>query len=240
MKAASRIKLAATVASVVRASTRPGAPALVERIQAVPRLVRATIERRYAGTTLAKLGLVAGAVAYVASPVDLVPEALLPVIGAADDAVVITWAIKVFFEETVELSRRARALKLWLSLRYHGLEGFRASIAGNIRQAQRLAARVDAEPSLDRVAAVPLSAVCFRWTDGDPATLDETNAAILDRVNRRGRVYLSNATVHGHFVLRACITNHRTTDADVDAVVEEVLAAASSESAHESETEDQR
>ena len=147
---------------------------------------------------------------------------------------------QVFFEETVELSRRARALKLWLSLRYHGLEGFRASIAGNIRQAQRLAARVDAEPSLDRVAAVPLSAVCFRWTDGDPATLDETNAAILDRVNRRGRVYLSNATVHGHFVLRACITNHRTTDADVDAVVEEVLAAASSESAHESETEDQR
>jgi hypothetical protein len=39
-------------------------------------------------------------------------------------------------------------------------------------------------------------------------------------------VYLSNATVHGNFVLRACITNHRTTDSDIDAVVEEVLAAA--------------
>src|SRR5262245_2026867 len=100
MKAASRIKLAATVASVVRASTRPGSPALTERIQAVPRLVRATLDRRYAGTTVAKLGLVAGAVVYVASPIDLVPEALLPVLGAADDAVVITWAIKVFFEET--------------------------------------------------------------------------------------------------------------------------------------------
>jgi aromatic-L-amino-acid/L-tryptophan decarboxylase len=134
---------------------------------------------------------------------------------------------QVFFEETVELSRRVRALKLWLSLRYHGLESFRESIAGNIRQARRLAALVDAEPVLERVAAVPLSAVCFRWTGGDPATLDEANAAILDLVNRRGRVYLSNATVRGHFVLRACITNHRTTDADVDAVVEEVLAAAS-------------
>jgi aromatic-L-amino-acid decarboxylase len=133
---------------------------------------------------------------------------------------------QVFFEETLELSRRVRALKLWLSLRYHGLQAFRASIAGNIEQARRLAAQVDAEPALERLADVPLSAVCFRWTGGDPASLDAVNAAILDRVNRRGRVYLSNATVQGHFVLRACITNHRTTYADVDAVVEEVLAAA--------------
>jgi glutamate/tyrosine decarboxylase-like PLP-dependent enzyme len=133
---------------------------------------------------------------------------------------------QVFFEETVELSRRVRALKLWLSLRYHGLESFRESIAGNIGQARRLAALIDAEPALECVAEVPLSAVCFRWTGGDPATRDQANAEILDRVNRRGRVYLSNATVRGQFVLRACITNHRTTDADVDAVVEEVLAAA--------------
>ncbi|GAA2479899.1 YkvA family protein [Terrabacter carboxydivorans] len=100
MKTASRIKLAATVASVVRASTRPGAPSLPERVQAVPRLVRCTLERTYAGTSLKRLGLVAGAVAYVASPVDLVPEAFLPVVGAADDAVVISWAVTAFFEET--------------------------------------------------------------------------------------------------------------------------------------------
>ena len=132
----------------------------------------------------------------------------------------------VFFEETLELSRRVRALKLWLSLRYHGLSAFREAIADNLAQARRLAAQVDADPNLERVAEVTLSAVCFRWTGGDPATLDEANAGILERVNRRGRVYLSNATVRGSFVLRACITNHRTTDADVDAVVEEVLSAA--------------
>jgi glutamate/tyrosine decarboxylase-like PLP-dependent enzyme len=133
---------------------------------------------------------------------------------------------QMFFDETIELSRRARALKLWLSLRYHGLDAFRESIAGNIAQARRLADLVDAAPDLERLAEVPLSAVCFRWTGGDAAVLDEANAAILDRVNRRGRVYLSNASLGGHFALRACITNHRTTDADVDAVVEEVLAAA--------------
>ena len=133
---------------------------------------------------------------------------------------------QVFFEETLELSRRVRALKLWLSLRYHGFAAFRDSIAGNLRQARQLAVLVDAEPALERVAEVPLSAVCFRWTAGDPASLDAANAAMLDRINRRGRVYLSNATVHGSFVLRACITNHRTTDADIEAIIEEVLASA--------------
>ncbi len=94
MKTASRIKLAATVASVVRASMRPGGPTVVERVHAVPRLVRATLDGTYAGTSVGRLGLVAAAVAYVASPIDLLPEAVLPVLGAADDAVVIGWAVK--------------------------------------------------------------------------------------------------------------------------------------------------
>ena len=71
----------------------------------------------------------------------------------------------VFFEETVELSRRVRALKLWLWLRYHGLETFRESIAGNISQARRLAGLIDAEPDLERLAAVSLS----RSASGGPA-----------------------------------------------------------------------
>ena len=117
----------------------------------------------------------------------------------------------VLFEETIELSRRVRALKLWLSLRYHGLSSFRAAIGANLRQARLLADLIDKQPSLERVAEVPLSAVCFRWVGADRASLDGQNAEILDRVNRRGRVYLSNATVRSNFVLRACITNHRTT-----------------------------
>ncbi len=54
------------------------------------------------------------------------------------------------------------------------------------------------------------------------------NQDLLLRVVRRGRVFLSNATVHGRFALRACLVNHRSTEADVDAVVDEVLAAAAS------------
>jgi len=130
-----------------------------------------------------------------------------------------------FFDESLETSRRFRALKLWLSLRFHGLAAFRAAIAANLRQARLLADLIDAERTLELSAPVELSAVCFRWVGG--GDLDRVNAEVLAEVNRRGRVYLSNATLRGGFVLRACITNHRTTDDDVAAVVAEVLAAAS-------------
>jgi uncharacterized membrane protein YkvA (DUF1232 family) len=100
MSKSSRIKLMATAATVVRASTRPGAPNVTDRARAVPRLVRATLDGRYAGTTVGRLGLLAAAVGYVVSPVDLLPEAFLPVLGAADDAVVISWALKTLVEET--------------------------------------------------------------------------------------------------------------------------------------------
>jgi aromatic-L-amino-acid/L-tryptophan decarboxylase len=132
-----------------------------------------------------------------------------------------------FFEESLELSRRFRALKLWLSLRYHGLNAFRRAIRTDLRHAQRLAEQVAGSARLELEAPVALSAVCFRYRPEGPAPdADRLNAAILRRVIERGRVYLSNATLRGRFVLRACFVNHRTTEADVAQIVPEVLAAA--------------
>src|SRR6185437_906742 len=68
-----------------------------------------------------------------------------------------------FFEESIELSRPLRALKLWLSLRYFGMKAFQESIAEDLRLAQILAEAVDGEPRLERLAPVALSAVCFRF-----------------------------------------------------------------------------
>jgi aromatic-L-amino-acid decarboxylase len=137
-----------------------------------------------------------------------------------------------FFDQTIELSRRFRALKLWLSLRYHGLTAFRAAIAENIEQAKLLAKLIDAEPSLELLAPVELSAVCFRWANAETDTLNDVNEEILREVNQAGRVWLSNASIRGAVGLRACITNHRTTEQDVRTVVEEVLAAADRVTAH--------
>jgi len=127
-----------------------------------------------------------------------------------------------FFEESMELSRRFRALKLWLSIRYHGLAAFRQSIQNDLDHAQLLAKFIREEAKLQLLAPVPLSAVCFRWKEGD----NDFNARLLKRVIQRGRVYLSNATIHGWFALRACFVNHRTTEENVYEIVSEVLAAA--------------
>jgi aromatic-L-amino-acid/L-tryptophan decarboxylase len=134
-----------------------------------------------------------------------------------------------FFEESLELSRRFRALKLRLSLRYHGFGAFRESIALDLAHAQRLAEAIKNEPQLELLAPVELSAVCFRHK-GEGGLADEElnrfNQALLKRLVQRGRVYLSNASLVGRFCLRACIVNHRTKDADVDIIIPEVLAAA--------------
>jgi glutamate/tyrosine decarboxylase-like PLP-dependent enzyme len=131
-----------------------------------------------------------------------------------------------FFEESMELSRRFRALKLWLSLRYHGLEKFREAIRSDLRHAQLLAQLTAAESELELMAPVPLSAVCFRYVgrNRSPLGSDALNQTILQRVVRRGKVFLSNASLHGQFALRACFVNHRTTQHDVEQVVAEVLA----------------
>ena len=125
----------------------------------------------------------------------------------------------VFFEESMELSRRFRALKLWMSLQYHGRRVFRESITADLNHAQLLAQTIRSHPELELLAPVPLSAVCFRHREKD-------NEAILKRMIARGRVYLSNATINAQFALRACFVNHLTKEDDVKAIVSETIAAA--------------
>jgi aromatic-L-amino-acid decarboxylase len=125
-----------------------------------------------------------------------------------------------FFDESFELSRRFRALKLWMSLRYHGRRAYQEAMLRDLSHARMLAEEIEANPALELLAPVELSAVCFRHRDRD-------NAALLRRLLARGHVYLSNATIDGQFALRACFVNHRTRDAAVRSIISEVEAAAS-------------
>ncbi|MER7166508.1 YkvA family protein [Micromonospora sp. NPDC000207] len=79
------------------AGTR-GGPPLGTRIAAVPRMIRASVKGDYDGGL--RLAMMTAAVAYVASPVDLVPELMLTVFGLVDDAVVITWLAGTVLAET--------------------------------------------------------------------------------------------------------------------------------------------
>jgi aromatic-L-amino-acid/L-tryptophan decarboxylase len=134
-----------------------------------------------------------------------------------------------FFEESLELSRRFRALKVWLSLRYHGFEAFRAAIRSDLQHAQLLGAAIRRCPELELLAPIELSAVCFRYRGAQSESdVNQLNAAILRRIIENGRIYLSNASIGGAFALRACFVNHRTRNSDVEEIVPEVLKAARS------------
>ncbi len=89
-----------SLAAALRLATRPGSPSLAARAAALPRLLRATAAGQYPGTTLVRLLTLAAAIAYVVSPVDVLPEALLGPLGLADDAFVVTWLVHGLVEET--------------------------------------------------------------------------------------------------------------------------------------------
>jgi len=127
-----------------------------------------------------------------------------------------------FWDHGLELSRRFRALKLWATLRFHGARRLAAAIGEDIRLAAHLAALVSEADDFELLAGPGLSICCFRHVpapDLDEPALAAHNERILAALQHDGRVYLSNATLDGRFALRACITNFRTTRADVERVL---------------------
>src|SRR3954468_1460576 len=135
-----------------------------------------------------------------------------------------------FWDHGLELSRRFRALKLWATLRFYGARRLAAAIGEDIRLAAHLAQLVTAAEDFELLAGPGLSICCFHHAPAhvDEDALDAHNERVLHELQRDGRVYLSNATIDGRFALRACITNFRTTRADVErvlAVVSEIADA---------------
>jgi glutamate/tyrosine decarboxylase-like PLP-dependent enzyme len=143
--------------------------------------------------------------------------------GHADDAAFAYW------DYGVELSRRFRALKIWLTLGYYGVRRLAEAISEDNSLATYLGKIVTTADDFELLAPVELSICCFRYVPpelkGNDAELNKVNERIMEVVQKGGRAYLSNATVNGKFALRACITNFRTTKADIDQTVEAVREA---------------
>jgi uncharacterized membrane protein YkvA (DUF1232 family) len=71
-----------------------------ERFNALPRMLRGAATGRYPSLSRGRLGLILFALAYLVSPLDLLPEAFIPLIGLADDGVVALWLGGAFIAET--------------------------------------------------------------------------------------------------------------------------------------------
>ena len=127
-------------------------------------------------------------------------------------------------------SRGFRALKVWLALRHVGAAGYRAMIADDIRLSQAMADAVGRHRGAAARHAgaehhdVPLRAArSARRRSATTAVerhLDALNRELLDRLQRGGEAFVSNAVIGGRYVLRACIVNFHTARADVEAVPE--------------------
>lgn len=88
------------VTQAVKRAAAPGSPSVGTRLAAVPRMVKASVSGEFDGVSPLRLAALAGAAAYVISPVDLLPEAVLGVVGLADDAVVLAWFASALVEDT--------------------------------------------------------------------------------------------------------------------------------------------
>jgi glutamate/tyrosine decarboxylase-like PLP-dependent enzyme len=123
-----------------------------------------------------------------------------------------------------EMSRRARSFAVWATLRAYGRSGYRAIVEKHLDLAQRLAARVDEEAELERLAGVSLNIVCFRYRpDGVPEEdLNDLNRRIGEAAILDGRVFFGTTEYDGKVAFRPAPVNWRNRPEDVDLIVEVV------------------
>ncbi len=120
----------------------------------------------------------------------------------------------------VQLGRRFRSLKLWMVIRYFGVEGLRERIRTHVRLAQAFKNWVERESGFELCAPVPFGTVCFRCVPeklkSDPNAQDRFNERLLADVNAQGPVFLSHTKLRGRIVLRLTVGNLRTREEHVE------------------------
>ena len=151
----------------------------------------------------------------------LVPEYLQREVDGSGMASGSYW----FSDYGLQLTRQFRALKVWMSIKEHGLERFGRMIERNVEQARYLGDRVEAESELELMAPIGLDIVCFRYNPGgmDDEALNELNRQLLVSLQEGGLAAPSYTTLDGDYCLRAAISNHRSRFEDFDLMVDEVI-----------------
>jgi aromatic-L-amino-acid/L-tryptophan decarboxylase len=131
----------------------------------------------------------------------------------------LTWLSEYGFQQT----RGFRALKVWMAIKHHGLDGYAKMISRDIGLVERFAEAIRQSADLELMAPPSLSIVCFRFAPRhlrhDDEKLNALNKALLERLRLGGQAFLSSTILRGRFVLRACIVNPRSTEEDIDLTV---------------------
>ena len=130
-----------------------------------------------------------------------------------------------FSEYGLQLTRQFRALKVWMSIKEHGLDRFGRMIDRNVAQARYLGELIDKQKELELTAPIGLDIVCFRYNPGglDSEALNALNQQLLIDLQESGVAAPSYTTLGDAYCLRVAIANHRSRFADFDVMVEKVL-----------------
>src|SRR5205809_267590 len=139
----------------------------------------------------------------------------------------------VCWDHGPELSRRFRALKVWMLLKGVGLDCLSAAIESNLACARYLESMVQASDDFEMATLVELSIFCFRHVPArlrnkSPKAIDAFNERLLVALQRDGSSYLSNATLGDRFALRGCVLNYRTTLRDMEILLDDLRRVAKS------------
>jgi glutamate/tyrosine decarboxylase-like PLP-dependent enzyme len=134
----------------------------------------------------------------------------------------------VFADRGPELTRGFKALKVWMSFKAQGIDAFAEVIEQNVAQARALAETLARVPHVELSAPVPLNIVCWRYVPEGftDAQCDALNRELLLRIQESGLAVPSGSMVNGRYVIRVCITNHRTRWADLEALADGIVPLA--------------
>lgn len=128
-----------------------------------------------------------------------------------------------------QLTRYARALKVWLNVEFFGTRALGDAIAHSMAVAAHAESLVRATPDLEVLSPATLGILCFRVHPAgldDPAALDALNERVNAAVVARGRYFTSSTRLRGAFALRICPIGFRTRQSDMDELVREIVEAA--------------
>ena len=145
------------------------------------------------------------------------PKALVQTLGIQPDYLRTEGDAGINYSEwSIPLGRRFRALKLWFMIRSYGAKALREMIRGHIEMAESLARNIDAHPDFEITTAPSLSLFTFRYAPAGMGDLNKLNADLLKAINDDGRIYLTQTSHEGGYVLRFQVGQLHTTAEDVE------------------------
>lgn len=144
------------------------------------------------------------------------PVYLRDLVGAAEEI--------NFYDLGVQLTRRFRALKFYMSIKAYGLGAFRKSVESAISLAEHFESQLRERAGWEVITPASLSVLTFRFNptgqEMSPEQLNELNQHLSDRIIEEGRAMLATTIVNGMTVLRMCLINPRTKMTDLLSTLE--------------------